>query len=106
MDHAEPNAGTTPARYVCRCEEITEAEIRAAIAAGARSVNDIKRRTRSGMGLCQGIFCVGPMAELLQRQTGDPLDRILPMTARPPVRLVPLGNLGEVEASARHDGDR
>ena len=39
-------------RVICRCEEITEGEIRAAIRArvGARTLDGIKRRTRSGMG--------------------------------------------------------
>lgn len=96
MNHAEPN-DTTAAHYLCRCEEITEAEVRAAIAAGARSLNDIKRRTRSGMGICQGIFCTRPMAEMLHAETGIPLDQISPMTARPPVRLVPLGHLTDGE---------
>ncbi len=97
VNHAEPNDSTTAPCYVCRCEEITEAEVRAAIADGARSVNDIKRRTRSGMGICQGIFCVRPMAEMLHVETGLPLEEIPPMTARPPVRLVALGQLADAE---------
>ncbi len=95
MDDAGLNGSTTSPHYVCRCEEITEAEIRAAIAEGASSVNDIKRRTRSGMGICQGIFCVPAMAKMLQREMGLPSDMITPMTARPPVRLVPLGQLAD-----------
>lgn len=83
--------------YVCRCEEVTEAEVRQAIAAGARSVNDVKRRTRSGMGICQGIYCVGPVAELIYKEMGLPLGEILPMTARPPVRLIPLAHPTEAE---------
>jgi bacterioferritin-associated ferredoxin len=84
-------------RFVCRCEEVGEEEIRQAIAAGALSVNDVKRRTRAGMGLCQGIFCVQPIAELLHEHAGLPLEAIAPMTARPPVRPVSLGLLAEME---------
>lgn len=83
--------------YVCRCEEIVEDEIRRAIADGARSINDVKRRTRAGMGLCQGIFCTRPIADLLRETAGAPEETIVPMTARPPVRLVPLGLMADVE---------
>jgi bacterioferritin-associated ferredoxin len=82
--------------YVCRCEEIGEAAIRAAISEGAQSVNDVKRRTRAGMGICQGIYCVRPIAELLARYGGAPLDQIEPMTARPPVRPLPLALLADL----------
>ena len=43
------------ARIVCRCEQVTEAEIRDAIRrpVGARSVSSVKMRTRAGMGRCQ-----------------------------------------------------
>lgn len=39
---------------VCRCEEITKGEIRRAVHDGFRSLTEIKRVLRNGMGLCQG----------------------------------------------------
>lgn len=93
----DASAGSEAARYVCRCEEIGEDEILQAIAEGALSVNDVKRRTRAGMGICQGIFCVRPVAELIHAATGIPPAEIVPMTARPPVRLVSLGQLADME---------
>jgi bacterioferritin-associated ferredoxin len=78
---------------ICRCEEITLDEIRSAIAAGARTVNDVKRQTRAGMGVCQGIYCVSEIARVLYAETGIPLAEIAPITARPPVRLTPVGLL-------------
>jgi bacterioferritin-associated ferredoxin len=86
----------TPAHFVCRCEEIREAEVVAAIAAGARTINDLKRQTRAGMGACQGVFCVRPLALLLRDHV--PPDRIAPMTARPPVRPLPLDRLADLES--------
>ena len=83
--------------YICRCEEITEGAILEAIAEGAVGVNNVKRRTRAGMGVCQGIFCVQPIARLLHEHASIPFADIVPMTARPPVRLVPLGRLAEME---------
>lgn len=86
-----------PPCYICRCEEIAEGEILQAIAEGAQSINDVKRRTRAGMGLCQGIFCTRSIAEIIHSATNRPLAAIVPMTARPPVRLVPLGQLADTE---------
>jgi NAD(P)H-nitrite reductase large subunit len=84
----------TPGRcFVCRCEEIEEDEILNAIAEGAQSVNDVKRRTRAGMGVCQGAYCVSTIANIFVRERGVPIEHVVPMTARPPVRLVPLARL-------------
>ena len=44
----DENKGLGDEKYICRCEEVTEAEIRDAIRAGARSVVEIKRWTRAG----------------------------------------------------------
>jgi NAD(P)H-nitrite reductase large subunit len=82
---------------VCRCEAITAAQIRLAIAGGAVSVNDVKRRTRAGMGLCQGIFCVRTVAALIHADAGVPLATLAPMTARPPARVVALAALANPE---------
>lgn len=82
---------------LCRCEEVSVAEIDAAIAAGARTINDVKRQTRAGMGLCQGTFCV---AEMLRRLPSLPENgTVTPMTARPPVRLITLGELAALSAT-------
>ncbi len=64
-------------RIVCRCEVITEAEIRDAIRrpVGAKSIDGVKRRTRAGMGRCQGGFCSPRVAEILCEELGcSPLD--------------------------------
>ena len=84
---------------VCRCEEIASAVIADAIAAGARTVDDVKRRTRAGMGLCQGIFCMPFIAATVAEATGTPIEQIVPMTARPPVRPIPLEALADLSES-------
>lgn len=55
------------AQIVCRCETVTEAEIREAIRRpiGARTLDGIKRRTRAGMGRCQAGFCSPRVLEIL-----------------------------------------
>ena len=87
--------------FVCRCEEIPLEEVVAAISAGAQAVDDIKRRTRAGMGTCQGIFCVPVIAVMVAQATSVPIDRVAGTTARPPVRpvmLEALANLQDVAA--------
>ena len=83
-----------PPTFVCRCEEITAQHIVEAIADGSTTLNDLKRRTRAGMGLCQGAFCLPEMARILADQTAKTIDEIEPMTARPPARAVTLDVLG------------
>lgn len=62
------------AKIVCRCELVTEAEIRAAIRrpVGARTVDGVKRRTRAGMGRCQAGFCLPRTLELLAEELAAP----------------------------------
>lgn len=59
-------------RIICRCETITEGEILDAVhaPAGARDVDGVKRRTRAGMGRCQGGFCSSKVVEILARELG------------------------------------
>ena len=80
---------------VCRCEEVSFDDVGEAIAAGASSLNDLKRRTRGGMGLCQGAYCLHEMAALLATSLDVPLASISPMTMRPPVGGVTLSALAE-----------
>ena len=64
------------ATVVCRCEEITEGEIREAIRRGARSLDGVKRRVRAGMGRCQGGFCTPRVLELLHEELGTPMTEL------------------------------
>ena len=79
---------------ICRCEEVTEGEVRRAIQEGAASLAGIARRTRAGMGLCQGKTCHCLLARLLAAETGTTMEEARPRTARPPVRPVPLDAWG------------
>ena len=65
-------------RVICRCETITEGEILDAIHApvGARDVDGVKRRTRAGMGRCQGGFCGSKVVEILSKELGVPMNEI------------------------------
>ena len=66
-------------RVICRCETVTEAEIVDAIRrpCGARTVDGVKRRTRAGMGRCQGGFCGPRVTQILARELGIPVTEVL-----------------------------
>lgn len=61
-----------PDRIVCRCEQVTEGEIVDALSRSipVTSTDGVKRRTRAGMGWCQGSFCRPRVAELLKVHLG------------------------------------
>ena len=84
---------------ICRCQEVTRQDILDAIADGATTVDGVKRRTRAGMGLCQGKTCERLVAKIIAEETGRPMADILPPKSRLPVRPVKIGIIGggEVE---------
>jgi bacterioferritin-associated ferredoxin len=83
--------------YVCRCEEVSRADVADAIQQGAVTLNDVKRRTRAGMGACQGIYCLRAITLMIEEIARVPATRLEPMTARPPARMISLGNLANLE---------
>lgn len=65
-------------KIVCRCEQVTEGEILRAIRENppAKDIDGVKRRTRSGMGRCQGGFCQPFVAELIAKERGMSLTNV------------------------------
>lgn len=82
---------------VCRCEEVTVGEIKKAIREGARDVVGVKRRTRAGMGLCQGRTCEKLVQQILVAELGVKPNEVGSSSARPPVRPVTFGELARGE---------
>jgi NAD(P)H-nitrite reductase large subunit len=75
---------------ICRCEEVTLQDIKDAIKGGARTVAGIKRRTRAGMGLCQGKTCRRLLEKILAEELGLKAEDLPPTGFRPPVRPIPI----------------
>ncbi|MGL4392521.1 MAG: NAD(P)/FAD-dependent oxidoreductase [Fusobacteriaceae bacterium] len=65
-------------KIVCRCEMITEGEIKAAIKrpAGATTIDGVKKRCRPGMGRCQGGFCGPRVQEIISHELKIPMEKI------------------------------
>ncbi|MCI8478733.1 MAG: (2Fe-2S)-binding protein [Oscillospiraceae bacterium] len=53
---------------ICRCEEVTRADVLRAIEAGCHTVASVKRATRAGMGACQGRTCGRLIQQILISQ--------------------------------------
>lgn len=66
-------------KIVCRCENVSEAEIINAINSPLKpmSIDAIKRRTRAGMGRCQGGFCFLKVMELIAKERNISIDEVL-----------------------------
>lgn len=100
-EHPRPHPASGKSDLViCRCEEVLAGEIQEAIRDGARSVTDVKRRTRAGMGYCQGKTCSRLVAGILARETGVSPGQVEPATFRPPARPIPLAALANMALPA------
>ena len=65
-------------RMVCRCESITEGEIRLALSLNPRAsdLDGVKRRTRAGMGRCQGGFCSPTVLAMIAAEYGIDMTKV------------------------------
>ena len=81
---------------VCRCEEVTLAELERAIDA-TDDVNVVKGFTRASMGLCQGRNCQRQIAASIARRHGHALGDVAVATPRSPVRPVALGAIADAD---------
>jgi sarcosine oxidase, subunit alpha len=79
--------------FVCICEDVTEKDMKRAIAEGFDSIELAKRYTTVTMGPCQGRLCHVPSIRLYARERETDEAAIGTTTARPPWSPVPLGLL-------------
>lgn len=89
--------------YVCRCEEITKAEVIAAVRAGATSVNEVKRLLRTGMGLCQGRNCAKTIERIIAAELGVSPAKVPQATKRGPVRPIKLTGYTSLDIEAQEE---
>ena len=75
-------------KIICRCLDITEEEVIAAIRQGATTIDEVRRLVRAGMGPCQGRTCRRLVSQIISRELKTPAAEIYPPTFRPPNRPV------------------
>jgi sarcosine oxidase subunit alpha len=80
-------------RFVCLCEDVTEKDVRQAIAEGFDHIETLKRYTTVTMGPCQGKMCHRLSIDLCAAVTGRSVAETGATTSRPPAQPVPLGAL-------------
>jgi NAD(P)H-nitrite reductase large subunit len=85
---------------VCRCEDVTLHDLLDAIARGHTDIESLKRYTGFGTGWCQGKWCVALCAKILVARGGS---ASLPITPRPPVHPLSLGDLAGLARIAEED---
>lgn len=78
---------------VCRCEELTLKDIRAALVNSPPDINDFKRATRTGMGRCQGRMCGPFIQEVMAAARRISPGELGTLHVRPPVKPIQLGSL-------------
>jgi NADPH-dependent 2,4-dienoyl-CoA reductase/sulfur reductase-like enzyme len=82
---------------VCRCEELTAADIRSAAVIGRPGPNQIKSFTRAGMGPCQGRQCGYTVAHILAKVQARPVAEVGFYRIRPPLKPLTLGELATLD---------
>ena len=82
-----------PDTIVCRCEEVTLGAVEAALGDGVPTIGEVKRRTRLGMGRCQGRYCAPVLASLLAERQGRPVDELAFFAPRVPAKPIAIGDL-------------
>jgi NAD(P)H-nitrite reductase large subunit len=83
---------------VCRCENVTLADVLEAIDKGITDLESLKRYLRIGMGPCQGRYCLLLTAKILAQKTGKRFEEVYMPRNRPPIVPIEaryfLGKLG------------
>lgn len=89
---------------VCRCEEVTAAELRGFVDLGCLGPNQAKSYGRSGMGPCQGRYCGPTVSAIIARRRGVPIEAVGAFRVRPPLKPVTLKELAAMAESGSAGG--
>src|SRR4029453_9145731 len=84
---------------VCRCEEVTAAQVRSTADMGCEGPNQMKAFLRCGMGPCQGRLCGLTVAELIATQRKSTPAEVGYYRLRPPVKPITLAELASLPIS-------
>lgn len=93
---AAPRFQTELARsdtVICRCENVCLGDMEELIDAGIQSIGALKRRTRLGMGPCQGRYCASVAADLLAKRSGRPIDEFSLFAPRSPLKPIRIADI-------------
>lgn len=86
-----------PDTVLCRCEDVTLAQVESAIGDGAREAAQVKLWTRAGMGPCQGRMCHASIVCALSLATGKSIAEVGPYGVRAPIKPLDVEALLRIE---------
>ena len=91
----EPAGAAPPAAetVICRCEDVTQAQLTQVVEDGAAVLGNVKRSTRIGMGPCQGRYCGVSGRSALAGTANHPQGEDAYWAARPPIKPVAIADL-------------
>jgi len=81
---------------LCRCENITLADLHRALDAGLTSMQEIKRTLRCTMGTCQGRTCKEMIAKEIAAYTKQKMEEMDIPICRNPIKPITFGQILEV----------
>jgi bacterioferritin-associated ferredoxin len=90
---------------LCRCEDVTLADLEHCVSRGYRDIEEVKRYTGFGTGPCQGKECLAAVASQLALLTDQSPAAIPPFTSRPPLAPTPLRLLARDPGAHRFADD-
>ncbi|CAN5757424.1 2Fe-2S iron-sulfur cluster-binding protein [soil metagenome] len=90
-------------QFACLCMDVTDKELKKAVAEGFSSMELLKRYTTITMGPCQGKACMVPSQRLCARATGSTFAETKRTTSRPPWTPVELGTLAGARRTPRKE---
>lgn len=93
MFPARPMAAVADTTILCRCEEVSAGQVRAAVALGCLGANQVKAFCRAGMGACQGRVCGPAVHGAIAAARGVPGEAVEPFRTRFPTKPLTLGEL-------------
>ncbi len=83
---------------ICRCEDLTLAEVQEVIDEGYTTIEEIKRICRLGMGPCRGSTCLQLIDRILANQQNCGREEIKMPTNRPPLEGIKMMEIaGDVD---------
>ena len=103
VDQAAIDAIDNDEMYVCRCEEITKAEVIEAVRKGATRDNEEKRLLRTGMGMCQGRNCAKTIERIIAAELKVAPSEVPQATKRGPVRPIKLTGYTSLDIEAQEE---
>jgi NADPH-dependent 2,4-dienoyl-CoA reductase/sulfur reductase-like enzyme len=91
---------------ICRCEDVTLKQLKAALADDTIQIKDFKRMTRMGMGSCEGRMCGPSIIEMLRHRLNATAEDLGCLKPRPSIKPVALGVLAANNTTSKGSGVR